>query len=304
MIPYKKKEYYDCIDCTLSMMFESYGEDYRKMFIYGFGFHYLKRENILNNIVAATLVPVQDIIYNYTDLQYNIEFIKQENLEEYIMGRQKMSGILGIDLDAFYLPWNKYYKVMHRDHNILFDSYDEVNKTLDVYDVYLKPEMLKLDLELLRSSYKFSYYLTKKETKFQYDDKVKLEQLKDFLKETPEEREEKIQFFIQDIQNMVYFDYETKLVDASDFIFFFTDFIWCRVKALDYIRLLQEHSEHKNLDLIAEALQKSLPLWKKLRNMIAKNLILKENMCKKRIDKLAPGLIQTEKSLVAFIDDM
>ena len=57
------------------MMFESYGEDYRKMFIYGFGFHYLKRENILNNIVAATLVPVQDIIYNYTDLQYNIEFI-------------------------------------------------------------------------------------------------------------------------------------------------------------------------------------------------------------------------------------
>lgn len=304
MVPYKKKEYYDCIDCTLSNMFESLGEDYRKVFIYCFGFEYLKRERIVDNIVAATLVPIHEIIHDYTNMQYNIEFIKPEELEEYIVDRCKNFRMLGIDLDAFYLPWNKYYKMMHRDHNILVDSYDREKRTLNVYDIYLKPDMQEIDLDLLKSGYKFSYYITEKETESKHSHLVTTGQLKKFLKETPEEREEKVKFFMQDIQNITYFDYDPNVVDSTDFIFFFTDFIWCRIKALDYIRLLQEHSEHKNLEMIAETIQQSLPLWRRLRNYLTKSLILKENACKIQIAELAPELINLEKSLVGYINNM
>lgn len=304
MIPYKKKEYYDCIDCTLSTMFESFGEDYRKIFIYCFGFKYIKKEKLINNIVATTLVPMHEIIYEYTNLQYNIEFIKPEDLEKHIVGRQKNFGILGINLDAFYLPWNKYYKIMHRNHNILLDSYIKEDKILNVYDIYFKPDIQELDLELLKSGYKFSYYLTKKETGLKCDCIAEAGKLKEFLKETPEEREEKLQFFIQDIQNSTYLDYNPNTVDSSDFIFFFTDFIWCRIKALDYVGLLQEHSGHKNLERIAGTIQQSLPLWKRLRNYLTKNLFLKENACKAKIMELASELISIEKSLVEQINNM
>lgn len=304
LVLYKKKEYYDCIDCTLSNLFECHGEDYRKVFIYCFGFEYLKKEQILNSIVASTLVPIHEIIHDYTNLQYNIEFIKPEDLEKYILDRRENFGILGINLDAFYLPWNKYYNILHRDHNILVDSYDKEKKTLNVYDIYLKPGMLEFDFNLLKSGYKFSYYLTKKETGSKHSHVVEPRQLKEYLKETPEEREEKIKFFIHDIQNITNFDYDPNVVDATDFIFFFTDFIWCRVKALDYIRLLQEHSEHKNLEMITETIQQSLPLWRRLRNYLTKNLILKENACKTQIVELVPELINLEKSLVGYINNM
>ena len=302
--PIKKKEYYDCIDCSLSNMFEQFGEDYRKVFINSFGFEYLRKDEFLNSIIATSFVPVHEIIHDYTNLEYNIEFIESKDLENYLIERVRDNKFLGVNIDAFYLPWNKYYNALHREHNILAESYREEQGMLNVYDVYLIPGLQELDIESLKKGYSFSFYLTRKEVLSEQMCKALTEQLKTFMNETEEERENAIALFLQDIENLEYYDYDTNLIDSTDFVFSFAGFIWSRIKALDYVNLLREQSHYSNLTLIEETLQQNVALWRKLKNYVVKNIIIKRNVCARQILELKPELIHTEKKLVGYINNM
>lgn len=302
MQPEKKKAYYDCIDCTISNMFNIFNEDYRIVFINCFGFEYLKKQHFLDDIIASSLVPIHEIINKYTNLNYHIDFICKDKLEDYIVNSLKDKPCISINMDAYYLHWNPYYRINHRPHNILVHSYNRNNKELVVYDTFLKPGQLMLNYKDLEEGYKFSFYLEQKDNKREINYYFLFDCLKEAINETSTERKSKLEVFLENLLHFEYTDYDVKTIDSTDFIISFSNFIWSRYKAIDYLNLISEKT-YINVNNIIVEIQKCIKLWEKLRNLIVKDIILKSNICEKQITQLSQEVIYHEVRTVELINN-
>lgn len=303
---FEKKAYYDCVAYVTERFFKQYDRDILPLYLGGFGFIYKKsKEGTLleDTIISAKQISDETMLFFSGLSKCSVVFDKNNFLNE-LIDYLSSNLILGVFLDSYYCPWNKYYMRIHRKHCVAVIGYDLNNRVLEIYDGYLSNQIEHLEIELFKMGYIESFKYSEHGAPKRLSAKDALKMIYDFSCNTFDRRAQNILEFHG---NIVSFDYKKCHCDYnfefSNLCLSLSYLIWNRIGLKECLThsIVQDESCH--LYVLKELLEFNVMLWENYRCCFMKSLFSRSNRYEKKLNATINSIIDNELALLNYLVD-
>ena len=162
-IPVKRYITHNCVENCIANLCDSYGIDFRPLFLFSWDFGVKSIESMLENSIHfnSKFDSSVEKYYEISESYFNMSFLPINNTID--INRKITNGdILLIKSDSYYIPWNLAFQKYHIPHSFLL-TYDSIKKSINVIDSFSSNSIIELEaLENLNIEKSFLMQISKK----------------------------------------------------------------------------------------------------------------------------------------------
>lgn len=155
-IQVKRYKTHNCVENCLANLCDSYGIDFRPLFLFSWDFGFKITEPILENGIhyhSEFNISIDNFFDTYYEISkkcFNMPFIHVSNKISDIMSLLFNGNIILIKTNAYHIPWSLAYQRYHVPHSFLI-TYNLIQKSINVVDSFSSNNII--DLKNLENLY-------------------------------------------------------------------------------------------------------------------------------------------------------
>ena len=317
-IPVIKHNTYDCFqENIIAPVCHLFERDVHPAFFSLFDFYFMDNlieENPLFEVECVSPYPLIeeeneiDTLLLYSGI--NIHFCSFESMEEckkIILKKLKEDGVIGLSIDSFFLPWNEYYKKLHREHFLLLLGVDENNQYV-CYDANISQSIEKIHEKDILPLIKELVFCEKKDSYSKIDNSIVINMLSNRSLDDYRIKYQKMFEFANRISNYDIKQEELrrfKDINLSPLFYSIVCVGWCRKNYYDSINYLSEvYGIHLFDDIIFD-MKTIVEKWKAVKHLLIKGFMKnRDGVFLKNVGNIIREISISESEIVEKIFSM
>lgn len=278
------KDTFNCVDHVIYNASFLYGADISLWFLERRGFYYGKKTVPGEDLYDMARITSRKE-YSYQLLQ---EYCGMEHVEiidrtftaketlEYVVDCAEEQHLVGLTFDSFYCPWSRSYHSIHVPHSVLIVGYEE--KGFLILDGYLSRNIQILPfLELDNTKIYLSFH--RERTKRQIGKQTVLKLLDKNIRQYGKYRD--MRAFREEIREYSTTNSKDKPssvdLDTSLFLLYLSGLGWDNINFAYALQTLQDQGViQRNIDTVAQGLNRQWKNWLQIRGYAMKAVLLRE----------------------------
>lgn len=289
-VPVLKHKTYDCFqENIIAPVCHFFERDIHPAFYSLFDFYYIDDQikgKPLFEVECVSPYPIEEVenkidtllLYSGVKIEF-CSFDSMEECREIIEKKLNTDSIVGLCIDSYYLPWNKYYKILHRKHFLLLMGIDSYREYV-CYDANISQSIERIHEKDILLYIQELVLCKKEETYSAIDDSIVFNMLSNRSLNEYTIKYQKMNDFANLISDYDISPDELKKfkdINLSPLFFAIVCLGWCRKNYYDSIIYLSEVYDLHIFDSIIYDLKEINDKWETVKILLIKGFIKNKN---------------------------